>query len=141
MGSEMCIRDRPKAEEGALKKLTDLMSEMFKDEVGKVTTTDKLTKSPASLTVEDGQMSIHLERLMRNHQQQTAFASSRVLQLNPYHPLIIKLSEALGDEALRPKVEEISRILLDQAKIAEGEAITDPSYFSEKLSEYILKAI
>lgn len=114
---------------------------MFKDEVGKVTTTDKLTKSPASLTVEDGQMSIHLERLMRNHQQQTAFASSRVLQLNPYHPLIIKLSEALGDEALRPKVEEISRILLDQAKIAEGEAITDPSYFSEKLSEYILKAI
>lgn len=134
-------REEPKAEEGALKKLTDLMSEMFKDEVGKVTTTDKLTKSPASLTVEDGQMSIHLERLMRNHQQQTAFASSRVLQLNPYHPLIIKLSEALGDEALRPKVEEISRILLDQAKIAEGEAITDPSYFSEKLSEYILKAI
>lgn len=134
-------REEPKAEEGVLKKLTDLMSEMFKDEVGKVTTTDKLTKSPASLTVEDGQMSIHLERLMRNHQQQTAFASSRVLQLNPYHPLIIKLSEALGDEALRPKVEEISRILLDQAKIAEGEAITDPSYFSEKLSEYILKAI
>ena len=134
-------RDEPKAEEGSLKKLTDLMTEMFKDQVAKVTTTDKLTKSPISLTVEDGQMSIHLERLMRNHQQQTAFASSRILQLNPYHPLIIKLSEAMEGEALRPKVEEVSRILLDQAKIAEGEAITDPSYFSEKLSEYILKAL
>lgn len=134
-------RDEPKAEEGALKKLTDLMSEMFKDQVAKVTTTDKLTKSPVSLTVEDGQMSIHLERLMRNHQQQTAFASSRILQLNPYHPLIIKLSEAVMDEALRPKVEEVSRILLDQAKIAEGEAITDPSYYAEVVSSYILKAI
>lgn len=47
------------------------MTEMFKEEVGKVTTTEKLTTSPASLTVENGQMSLHLERLMRNHQQQT----------------------------------------------------------------------
>ncbi len=133
-------RDEPKAEEGSLQKLADLMTEMFKNEVAKVTTTDKLTKSPVSLTVENGQMSIHLERLMRNHQQQTAFASSRILQLNPYHPLIIKLSEAMGDEALRPKVEEVSRILLDQAKIAEGEAITDPSYYSEVVSGYILHA-
>ncbi len=133
-------RDEAKADEGSLKKLTDLMSEMFKSEVAKVTTTDKLTKSPVSLTVEDGQMSIHLERLMRNHQQQTAFASSRILQLNPYHPLIIKLSEAVNDEAMRPKVEEVAKILLDQAKIAEGEAIQDSSFYSEKVSEYILKA-
>ena len=133
-------REGQKAEEGDLKKLTDLLGEMFKNEVGKVTTTDKLTKSPVSLTVEAGQMSIHLERLMRNHQQQTAFASTRILELNPYHPLIIKLAEAMGDENLKPKVEEVSRLLLDQAKIAEGEAISDPSFYSEKMSEYILKS-
>lgn len=133
-------REGQKAEEGNLKKLTDLLGEMFKNEVGKVTTTDKLTKSPVSLTVEAGQMSIHLERLMRNHQQQTAFASTRILELNPYHPLIIRLAEAMGDEALKPKVEEVARLLLDQAKIAEGECISDPSFYSEKMSEYILKS-
>ena len=133
-------REGQKAEEGDLKKLTDLLGEMFKNEVGKVTTTDKLTKSPVSLTVETGQMSIHLERLMRNHQQQTAFASTRILELNPYHPLIIRLAEAMGDEALKPKVEEVARLLLDQAKIAEGECISDPSFYSEKMSEYILKS-
>lgn len=133
-------REGQKAEEGDLKKLTDLLGEMFKNEVGKVTTTDKLTKSPVSLTVEAGQMSIHLERLMRNHQQQTAFASTRILELNPYHPLIIQLAEAMGDEALKPKVEEVARLLLDQAKIAEGECISDPSFYSEKMSEYILKS-
>lgn len=133
-------REGQKAEEGDLKKLADLLGEMFKNEVGKVTTTDKLTKSPVSLTVESGQMSIHLERLMRNHQQQTAFASTRILELNPYHPLIIRLAEAMGDEALKPKVEEVARLLLDQAKIAEGECISDPSFYSEKMSEYILKS-
>ncbi|MGN0913522.1 MAG: molecular chaperone HtpG [Alphaproteobacteria bacterium] len=134
-------RDDVKADEGSLKKLTDMMTELFKDEVAKVTTTDKLTKSPASLTVENGQMSIHLERLMRNHQQQTAFASSRILEINPYHPLIIKMADSMDNKNKEQEIKDISRILLDQAKIAEGEAITDSSFFSEKLSEYILKAM
>ena len=132
-------RKEPKADEGSLKKLTDFMVELFKDEVGKVVATEKLTKSPVSLTVESGQMSIHLERLMRNHQQQTAFASSRILEVNPYHPLIIKLADSMFDDKERPTVEEVCRLLLDQAKISEGEAISDSSFFSEKLSDYILR--
>lgn len=134
-------RNSQKAADGDMQKLIDKLTEMFKSEVGKVVTTDKLTKSPVSLTVENGQMSIHLERLMRNHQQQTAFASTRILELNPYHPLIIKLSEMVGENKDMAKVEEVAKILLDQAKIAEGEAISDPSFYAEKLSEYILKAI
>lgn len=132
-------RKEPKADDGSLKKLTDFMAELFKDEVGKVVPTEKLTKSPVSLTVESGQMSIHLERLMRNHQQQTAFASSRILEVNPYHPLIIKLADSMFDDKERPTVEEVCRLLLDQAKISEGEAISDSSFFSEKLSDYILR--
>lgn len=134
-------RDSKKADEGDLKKLTDLMADMFKNEVGKVIVTEKLTKSPAALNVENGQMSIHLERLMRNHQQQTAFASTRILEINPYHPLIIKLAEMLGDENKKTEVSEVSRLVLDQAKIAEGEAVSDPSFFAEKVSEYILKGM
>lgn len=132
-------RKEPKADEGSLKKLTDFMTELFKNEVGKVVATEKLTKSPVSLTVENGQMSIHLERLMRNHQQQTAFASSRILEINPYHPLIIKLADSMFNDSERQTVEEVCRLLLDQAKISEGEAISDSSFFSEKLSDYILR--
>ncbi|MBP3346297.1 MAG: molecular chaperone HtpG [Alphaproteobacteria bacterium] len=134
-------RKDQKAGDGDMEKLTALMSEMFKNDVGKVVTTERLTNSPASLTVEQGQMSIHLERLMRNHQQQTAFASTRILELNPYHPLIIRLADMVSDEAQKAKVEEIAKIILDQAKIAEGEPISDPAFYVSKLSDYILKAI
>ncbi len=134
-------RTEPKAEEGSLDKLIKFMAETLKEEVGKVESTDKLTKSPVSLTVENGQMSIHLERLMRNHQQQTAFASTRILEINPYHPLIIKLSEMIHDDGQKSKIEEISKLLLDQAKIAEGETVTNPAFYTEKMGEYILKAI
>ncbi len=132
-------RDAPRADEGSLKRLTDFMAELFKNDVGKVVATEKLTKSPVSLTVENGQMSIHLERLMRNHQQQTAFASTRILEVNPYHPLIIRLADSMFDPQQRDRIEEICKLLLDQAKIAEGEAIADSSFFSEKLSEYIMQ--
>lgn len=134
-------RSGNKADEGSLAKLTELMSGWFKDEVGKVVTTEKLTKSPVSLKVEDGQMSLHLERLMRSHQQQTAFASTRILEINPYHPLIIKLADMTADDAKKAEVEDISWLLLDEAKIAEGEAVSNPSRFNEKLSEFILRAI
>ncbi len=134
-------RDGEKADEQGLKDLCDKMTEWFKGEVGKVETTEKLTRSPASLTVEDGQMSIHLERLMRNHQQKTAFDSTRILLINPYHPLIIKLATLISDKECENKVKDAAGLILEQAKIAEGEAVSNPSLFNEKLSEFILKAI
>ena len=134
-------RDEKKADEGSLGKLCEFMQKLLSNEVGKVTPTEKLTASPVSLTVEGGQMSLHLERLMRNHQQQTMVASTRVLELNPYHPLIIKLADMVMDDKNKAKVEEVAKILLDQAKVAEGEAISDPSFYAEKISQYILKDI
>ncbi|MBO4284940.1 MAG: molecular chaperone HtpG [Alphaproteobacteria bacterium] len=134
-------RHEQKANEGDLKKLADFMADLFKAEVGKVQASEKLTKSPAALNVENGQMSIHLERLMRNHQQQTAFASTRILELNPYHPLIIKLSEMVLEDEKNNVVADVARLILDQAKIAEGETVSDAAFFSEKLSQYILQSL
>jgi molecular chaperone HtpG len=133
-------RKEKKADKEQLDELMKDMSEWFKDDVAKVVDTDKLATSPVSLTTEKGQMSIHLERLMRNHQQQTAFASTRILEVNPYHPLIVKMSEAIGDKDKKAEVEKIAKILLDQAKIAEGEPIKDPSFYAAAISEYILKS-
>ena len=134
-------REEKKADEGSLNKLCDFMADVLKNEVGKVVPTEKLAASAVSLTVEGGQMSLHLERLMRNHQQQTAFASTRILELNPYHELIIKLSDMVMDDANKPTIEEITKILFDQSKVAEGEPVSDPSFYASAVANYILKSL
>jgi len=134
-------RNEPKADEDGLKNLITKMGEWFKNEAGKVEATEKLTNSPATLTVEDGQMSIHLERLMRNHQQKTNFDSTRILMINPYHPLIVKLADMVKNNADENDVKDASMLILEQAKIAEGEAVSNPSLFNEKLSEFILRSL
>ena len=117
------------------------MAKELEGEVAKVISTEKLTTSPVSLSVLDGQMSIHLERLRRNHQQQTAFASQKVLELNPYHPLIIKLAEAASDPAKESTLKDMTMVLYDQALIAEGEVIKNPSGYAERVSAYMLNCI
>ena len=132
-------RKGEKAKDDDLKALAEFMQKTLEGEVAKVIPTEKLTTSPVSLTVENGQMSLHLERLMRNHQQQTAFASTKILELNPYHPLIIKLSSSLKDKS--DLVKEMTLILYDQALIAEGEAIKNPKGYMERVSAYMLNCI
>ena len=132
-------RKGEKAKDEDLKALAEFMQKTLEGEVAKVVPTEKLTTSPVSLTVENGQMSLHLERLMRNHQQQTAFASTKILELNPYHPLIIKLSASLKDKS--DLVKEMTLILYDQALIAEGEAIKNPKGYMERVATYMLNCI
>ena len=132
-------RKGEKAKDEDLKALAEFMQKTLEGEVAKVIPTEKLTTSPVSLTVENGQMSLHLERLMRNHQQQTAFASTKILELNPYLPLIIKLSASLKDKS--DLVKEMTLILYDQALIAEGEAIKNPKGYMERVATYMLNCI
>ena len=46
----------------------------------------------------------------------------------------------MGEEN-KEKVEEIAKVLLDQAKVAEGEPISDPSFYAKKVSDYILASL
>jgi HSP90 family molecular chaperone len=46
----------------------------------------------------------------------------------------------ISDKTKLEDVKNASQLILEQAKIAEGEAVSNPSLFNEKLSEFILKA-
>ena len=41
----------------------------------------------------------------------------------------------------KAKVEEIAKVLLDQAKVAEGEPVSDPSFYASSIANYILKSL
>lgn len=94
----------------------------------------RLTESAVCLVAGEGDLDMHIERLLRQHRQLGA-AVPRVLEINPKHPLILSLAalaasgkggkEALGDAAF---------LLLDQARILEGEAVADASAFARRMT-------
>jgi molecular chaperone HtpG len=104
------------------------------DKVKEVKLTERLTDSPVSLITGAGQMSLHLERLMRAHGQKTAFESTRILQVNPRHPLIHKLADLTGEDS-----DNIIHLLYDQALLAEGENLPDPADFNRRLTQLMMK--
>jgi molecular chaperone HtpG len=65
--------------------------------------------------------------------------SKPVLEINPRHDLVVRLS-ALGesDQALR---EDAAHLLLDEARVADGELPLDPRAFSARLGRILLRGI
>ena len=115
------------------------VKEILKDQISDVQMTNRLNKSPVALKAANGQMSIHLERLMKQHGQQQSFASTRILELNPRHALIRKLGQAVFDKAPDEKIADAVWILYDEARAIEGEPLQDPAGFMEKVNAFMEK--
>ncbi|MGD9639252.1 MAG: molecular chaperone HtpG [Alphaproteobacteria bacterium] len=130
-----------KASEDDIKALCDKMKNIFGDEVKEVRKTERLTVSPACLTTGEGEMSIHLERLMRQHQQKALYDSSKIFEINPYHDLIGVLASNVKAKGDSDVFKDAVLLLLDQARIVEGEQVKDPSLFSKRMTSFMTKGI
>lgn len=128
-------------EEGMQKLLLDRVKTVLKDQVSDVKITTRLNKSPVALVAGQGQMSIHLERLMKQHGQKQLFASARILELNPRHALVKKLAQAIFDKADEEKINNAVWILYDEARAIEGEPLVDPAGFIEKINAFMEKGL
>jgi len=93
------------------------------------------------LIADDGDMDVNLERLLKRHGQ-LQHSAPRVLELNPSHPLIANLSEraARDDSISNDLLKDAAHLLLDQARIVEGEAPLDASAFARRLAAVMSKA-
>jgi len=103
------------------------------DAVKDVRSSDRLTDSAVCLVADEGDMDMHLARLLRQHKQLGA-ENKRVLEVNPNHALIRRLAESVGETGAAVKIEDAAWLLLDQARIVEGEPLPDPAAFARRLA-------
>ncbi|MCZ6763490.1 MAG: molecular chaperone HtpG [Alphaproteobacteria bacterium] len=103
------------------------------DTVKDVRVSNRLTDSPVCLVADEGDMDMHLERMLRQHQRLDS-AATRILELNPDHPLIVKMARMVGNTQADRQLDDYASLLLDQARIIEGEAVPDPVAFSQRLA-------
>jgi molecular chaperone HtpG len=112
----------------------------LKDTVKDVRSSERLTDSPVCLVAAEGDMDIHLERMLRQHRQLDAVAK-RVLEVNPRHPLIETLANRLNEKGSGDEIAEAAWLLLDQARILDGERLADPAAFAKRLSSLLGRAL
>ena len=87
-------------------------------------------------------MDVNMERLLKQHGQLTD-GMPRILELNPDHMIIKKMAERAkgSDAASDALLKDAAHLLLDQARIADGEAPADPAEFGRRLSAILDSAL
>jgi molecular chaperone HtpG len=110
------------------------------DAVKDVRVSDRLTDSAVCLVADEGDMDMHLERLLKQHRQLDAEAK-RILEINPRSALVERLASRVGQDGASDQLGEFAWLLLDQARILEGEPLPDPSAFARRLSMLLEKGL
>lgn len=116
--------------------LTEKVKKALEDQVSDVKVTQRLTDSPACVVSAEGDMSAHMARMMEQMGQSIP-KQKPVLELNPDHSLVQKLDSLDDDD----KVKEWSLFLLEQAQLAEGDALENPAEFIKRMNALLSEVI
>ncbi len=126
-------QEPPKAQLGTL---IALLKQNLGEAVSDVRATERLTASPVCLVAGEHDLDMHLQRMLRAHQKLEG-QGQPILELNPGHAVIRALAEMATADGATDRLADISHLLLDQARILEGEPVADPAAFSRRLSQII----
>jgi molecular chaperone HtpG len=113
-----------------LAQIKTALGERVKD----VRLTHRLVDSPACLVFDENELSGHMQRLLKAAGQNMP-ESKPILELNPDHPLLLKLQKIRDTQ----KIADWADILLSQALLAEGEQLPNPADFVKRLNQLLVQ--
>jgi molecular chaperone HtpG len=111
----------------------------LQDEVKDVRLSERLTSSPACLVGEPGDLSAHIEELLRRSGREVPKAK-RVLEVNPSHLLLTRLRAFHAAHGADERFRRYAMLLHGQAILAEGGTLPDPAAFGRQLAELLVEA-
>ncbi len=117
--------------------VTKQMKEVLADKVSEVRVSHRLIDSPACLVTGAYDMSLNMERIMKEAGQSMNMmgmgGSKPIFEINPDHALV----KAIKNEQDDARFADITHILFDQAILSEGGQLDDPSAFVHKLNSLL----
>ncbi|MFO1268932.1 MAG: molecular chaperone HtpG [Rubrivivax sp.] len=117
----------------ASKPLVERLKKVLEARAKDVRATTRLVDSPACIVVDQGDMSGHLARLLKQAGQ-GAPVTKPILEVNPEHALVKKLEAADGDE----RFGDLAQVLFDQAVLAEGGQLEDPAAYVRRVNALLV---
>ena len=135
-GSETEQKAEKEANEKAsadLKPFLEKVKEQLKDHVSDVRISSRLAESPCCLVASENALSPSMIRMMRAMKQDVP-EEKRILEVNAAHPLVEKAKGLDGND-----FADAVELLFDQALIAEGSPVPNPSRFAKLLTALMMK--
>jgi molecular chaperone HtpG len=123
--------EKKQAEEAAsaFKPMLDKLKEALKSRAKDVRITTRLVDSPACLVVEEGDMSGHLARMLKQAGQSAPMVLP-TLEVNAEHALVKRLEGSAH-------FDDLANILFDQAVLAEGGHLEDPAAYVRRVNSLL----
>jgi molecular chaperone HtpG len=112
-----------------LPRIKEVLGEKVKD----VRTTARLVSAPACLVADEHDLDAHFLRLLKAAGQ-PAPPSKPIFEVNPEHPLILRLER----EQDATRFADLTEILFDQAVLSDGGKLEDPAGFVNRLNELLV---
>ena len=125
-------RKEKEQEATEFKDLVDRIRKSLGERVKDVRVTHRLTESPACLVADLNDMSGNLARLLKAAGQ-PAPVSKPILEINPKHPVVLRLTNEDRN------FDDWAAVLLDQALLAEGGQLDDPATFVKRINQLMLE--
>eukprot|EP00767_Chilomastix_cuspidata_P008356 gnl/Chilomastix_cuspidata/9563.p1 GENE.gnl/Chilomastix_cuspidata/9563~~gnl/Chilomastix_cuspidata/9563.p1 ORF type:complete len:604 (+),score=53.52 gnl/Chilomastix_cuspidata/9563:153-1814(+) len=117
--------------------ITKKIKEILGESVADVKVTNRLSESPSCVVKDAGDAQMAQMAQMMRAMGQEMPETAPILEINPDHEIVKKLNSYSDDKM----VEDVSWVLLDQAKLSEGMEITDTVAFAQRLSRITAKAL
>jgi molecular chaperone HtpG len=132
--------EKRKEKETELKSLLETVQKSLDKHVKEVRLSNRLNSSAACLVSDEGEMSPHLETLLKASGKEVP-AIKRTLELNPNHPLMDKMKQIFEKDSKDSRLEDFSELLYGQALLAEGGQLPDPANFNRKIADLMISAV
>ena len=114
------------------KELTEKIKGSLAERVKEVRVTHRLTDSPACLVADEHDLSGNLARMLKAAGQK-APVSQPILEINPQHPVVLRLKSE------EKRFDDWAAVLFDQALLAEGGQLDDPATFVKRVNQLMLE--
>jgi molecular chaperone HtpG len=128
--------EEQKEVEEKFKDIVEKIKNALGEDVKEVKTTSRLSDSPSCVVKDPNDPMAQMAAMMKSMGQEVP-ESAPILEINPDHTIVKSLNNC-NDDAM---IEDISWLLLDQAKMAEGMDIKDTVAFTKRLNTIMSKAI
>jgi molecular chaperone HtpG len=135
--AEDLATEEDKGKAAAIDPLVQKVKKCLGDLVKDVRASSRLADSPSCIVVDEHDPTMQMQQILKAMGNREMPEVKPILEINPSHPIVTKLA-SVKDDAV---IDDVSRLLLDQALLVEGGEIKDPAGFVKRMNRALEKSL